>query len=230
VGGSTALDRVREALAVAAVSGDPVMIRGESGVGKSLAARVLLAQSRSAGTVVRLRCGRASRERASEQLSELARSCAGGRASLFLDDVGDAPIWLQEQIGERMTALGVDSTRIVAATSRDLERLVTRGRLHPDFVRLIAGTTIWVPPLRVRRGDVGELVHHFLEQFAPIDVSEDALACLASQAWPDNVRQLQDITRRLGLLYQRVAREQVLREITAQRARADATGRSPRRL
>jgi DNA-binding NtrC family response regulator len=82
----------------------------------------------------------------------------------------------------------------------------------------------------VRRGDVGELVHHFLEPFAPIEVSEDALGCLASQAWPDNVRQLRAITRRLGLLYERVTREQVLREIAAQRAEADAMGRSPRRL
>ena len=93
VGSSAAVVRLRGLLEEAATKNDPVMIRGESGSGKTLAARALMAQAPRPWTVVRLRCGRASPYETTERLCRLSELAAENEpVGLLLDDVGDAPI------------------------------------------------------------------------------------------------------------------------------------------
>src|SRR5205085_8490515 len=139
--------------------------------------------------------------------------CSGG--TNFLDEVGDmAPLIqskflrvLQEQRFERVggnTTLETD-VRIIAATNRDLEKMVAAGTFREDLYYRLNGFTIQLPPLRDRDGDVQLLIEHFLagcSQKMQKDVrtiSPEALEMLLNYAWPGNVRELQSVIRQTVL-------------------------------
>jgi DNA-binding NtrC family response regulator len=223
VGSSAPMVRLRAALEQAATETAPVMIRGESGSGKTLAGRVFLAACALPRGVVRVRCGRDGPDEVSAKLYWLLEASARkAPAALLLDDVGDTPSWLQDRIQAAVaSASTVCPPRIAATTSRDLERLVTRGALQQDFLLLTLGTTLWIPPLRVRRGDIREIVQHFLLSFPGATFEEDALEWLEAQTWPENVRQLRDVVRRLVLLHDHVTCAHIAREFGYARRKAD---------
>jgi DNA-binding NtrC family response regulator len=221
VGSSGPMVRLRATLEEAANVTTPVVIRGESGTGKTLAGRVLLALGSRPSGLVRLRCGRSNPDETNAKLYRLVESSARkAPVGLLLDDLGDAPKWLQERVQTAVaSASSVCPPRIVSATSHDLERLASHGALDPDFVRLTQGTTVWMPPLRLRRGDIREIVQHLLSGFPNATFDEEALAWLEAQAWPENVRQLRDVVRRLVLLHDHVTHAHIVRELGHPRRR-----------
>jgi DNA-binding NtrC family response regulator len=224
VGAHGAMQDVFRVLHKLARSDSPVLILGESGTGKELAARALHHASPRGG-----RPFYAANLLASPQgLLEaelLGHEPGGGEArrvglleqaqgsTLLLDEVAELPRELQSRLldalqrGEWLRRGGGEpvrlEARIVATTSRDLDRAVREGRFREDlYYRLSAGSLV-LPPLRERRTDVPLLVEHFLAKHDASrrkSVSESALAVLVAYDWPGNVRQLESVVERAVLL------------------------------
>lgn len=168
----------------------PILLLGETGVGKEEFARSIHASSKVAdGPFVALNCGGLSRELLASELYGYADGAftgarRGGRigkieaadgGTLFLDEIGELPVDLQPQLlrvleqGE-IQRLGENATRhvsfrLITATNRDLPQEVLENRFRMDFYYRIAVATIHIPSLRERRGDVRLLVEHFLKRF-----------------------------------------------------------------
>jgi two-component system nitrogen regulation response regulator GlnG len=135
--------------------------------------------------------------------------CCGG--TILLDEIGDMSILLQSKLlrllqEQRFERVGGNDTiqtdvRIIAATNRDLDRMVDEGKFRSDLYYRLNGITIFLPPLRDRREDIPLLVECFLRRFAvELDkevqgVSPDALQLLVDYPWPGNVRELQSVIR-----------------------------------
>jgi transcriptional regulator with PAS, ATPase and Fis domain len=136
--------------------------------------------------------------------------------TVFLDEIGEMPLDLQvrllrllqereiEKVGA--TSLIHVDVRIIAATHRDLEILVAEGKFREDLYYRLAVIPITVPPLRVRTGDIAELVHHFFERAKmrhgrpELDLPPSIMAYLLNYRWPGNVRELENVMERLVLL------------------------------
>ncbi|MGH9396278.1 MAG: sigma 54-interacting transcriptional regulator [Terriglobia bacterium] len=131
--------------------------------------------------------------------------------TLFLDEIGDlAPSLqakllraLQERTIERLGSnvpIHVD-IRLIAATSRDLERTVAEGAFREDLYYRLNVVTILIPPLRERQQDIPALVKHFLGRAQkPVSITPEALALLCAHDWPGNVRQLENAVERAIVL------------------------------
>ena len=208
VGESALMQAVREGLAQAAASRAPVLLSGERGTGKLLAAE-LLHECRSGGPFVPLSCAGLSGEELEDGLDR------AHRGTLFLDEVVDLPPAAQASLADFL-ARGQDAgpararhrrdVRIAAATRHHL----TAGALEfsDELLGLLAGVALVMPPLRHRRSDVPLLVDHFLRQAgseasagavehrpaqsrrAAVDA---ALARLADHSWPGNVAELKSL-------------------------------------
>ena len=177
-----------EQLKAVAITPANVLILGESGVGKELVARAIHAESaRAQAPLVKVNCASIPKDLfESEFFGHVKGAFTGahkdrvGRfqladgGTLFLDEVGEIPFELQgkllrvlqenefEQVGDDKTR-SVD-VRVVAATNRDLEKLVLEGSFREDLFYRLSVFPIEVPPLRKRRDDVIQLAQHFLEQ------------------------------------------------------------------
>jgi two-component system response regulator PilR (NtrC family) len=137
---------------------------------------------------------------------------AAGGGTIFLDEIGETtPAMqvkllrvLQERCIRRVGGLEeipVDC-RVVAATNRDLAHMVEQGTFRNDLYYRISVIPIELPPLRERRGDIPDLVRHFLNKYSaaagrhPLDISEEAIRYLESYDWPGNVRELENTIER----------------------------------
>ncbi len=207
-----------------------VFLRGETGTGKDLVARVIHHNSdRATNTFVNITCTALSEtlleselfghERgaftdAKTQKQGLLELADGG--TVFLDEVGDMPGPLQAKLlrfleERRFRRVGgteeisVD-VRVMAATNRDLEQSIERGEFRRDLMYRLNVVTIHLPPLRARGDDLVLLTQHFVERFAdefrkPITkVSEAAYERLRGYHWPGNVRELRNVMERAVLL------------------------------
>ncbi|MBC9073757.1 sigma 54-interacting transcriptional regulator [Thauera sp. CAU 1555] len=220
---SVLMARVLAEARLVAATDASVLIRGESGTGKELLARAIhRASPRAGGPFVAINCGaipeplleselfghrRGAFTGAVSEQRGLVRQAHGG--TLFLDEIGDMPLALQvkllRMLQERVVRpVGSAATepvdvRIVSATHRDLDRALTEGRFREDLYYRLNVVNLALPTLDQRREDVPLLAAHFLaaaarryrrpcRAFAP-----DALAVLATTAWPGNVRQLQNV-------------------------------------
>jgi len=199
-----------------------VLIQGETGTGKELAARAIHDESpRSDGPFVAVNCAALSPDLAGSQLfghqkgaftgatedqSGYFEAADGG--TLFLDEIGDVPLDVQRQLlrvleEEAVTRLGetkprpVD-VRIVAATHRNLDEEVEADRFRQDLLYRIRIARVTLPPLRERRSDVPLLVRTFVREIgartgARVDqISDGALRRLLDYDWPGNVRELRN--------------------------------------
>ena len=207
-----------------------VMISGESGTGKELVARALHDYGkRRKGPFVALNMAAIPRELIESELfghergaftGAVQRSAgkfeqaAGG--TLFLDEIGDMPPEAQTRLlrvlqeGEYTTVGGRTpikaNVRIVAATHRDLRRLIQQGLFREDLFYRLNVVPIRLPPLRERLDDIPELTNHYL-RLATADglpakvLSPEAMARLKQHRWPGNVRELVNLVRRLSALY-----------------------------
>lgn len=211
-----ALDAELELLARLAPSRLPVLVRGESGSGKEVAARTIHALSKRRGPLVAVNCGalpaalaeaelfgarRGAFSGAVEDRPGLVRSAENG--TLFLDEIADLPLPAQAallrfvQEGE-VRALGANQTtqvdvRVIAATHRDLDALVASGAFRHDLAARLRGHVLAMPALRDRREDLGviasELLHDIAGATAPA-LDRTAARVLFAHAWPGNVREL----------------------------------------
>ncbi len=207
-----------------------VFLRGETGTGKDLVARVIHHNSdRAAQPFVNITCTALSEslleselfghERgaftdAKAQKKGLLELADGGTA--FLDEVGDMPAALQAKLlrfleerrfrrvgGTR--EIGVD-VRIIGATNRDLEQAINDGQFRRDLMYRLNVVTINLPPLRARGDDVKLLTQHFVAKFCTefkkeiTEISDDAEEKLRTYGWPGNVRELRNVIERAVLL------------------------------
>jgi transcriptional regulator with PAS, ATPase and Fis domain len=201
-----------ERLARVAASEVPVVVRGESGAGKELIARAVHALSRRAGPFVAVNCGaipsglieselfghrKGAFSGALEDRAGLVRTAHGG--TLFLDEIGDLALpsqaallrVLQENevtpVGEARP-VSVD-LRVVAATHRDLDGMVARGKFRQDLLARVSGFAFDLPPLRERREDLGLIAGRLVRDGTTL--SPEAARLLIDHDWPLNVRELE---------------------------------------
>ena len=230
VGACTAMRELRSEIAALAPLDTSVLILGETGTGKGIAARALHALSpRCAGPFVHADCASLPRTLFESELfghergaftGALARRAgrferaAGG--SLFLDEIGELEPSLQaallhvlqERSYERVGGAAPLSlcARVIAATSRDLRAEVRAGRFRADLYFRLDVARLRLPPLRERAGDVPLLAHALLERalrrlpLPPPRLSEGALAALQAHDWPGNVRELRNAIENMVLL------------------------------
>ena len=230
IGRSPAMQEIYRALARLMATDLTVMVTGESGTGKELVARALHDYGkRRKGPFVALNMAAIPRELIESELFGHERGAFTGAVqrsagkfeqasggTLFLDEIGDMPPEAQTRLlrvlqeGEYMTVGGRTpikaNVRIVAATHRDLRRLIQQGLFREDLFYRLNVVPIRLPPLRERLDDIPELANHFLRAATadglPTKVlSPDAMARLRQHRWPGNVRELENLVRRLSALY-----------------------------
>lgn len=205
------------ALARVAPSRVAVLINGETGTGKELAARAVHAWSGRTGAFVAVNCGalpstlveselfgvkRGAFTGATDDRPGLLRAAAGG--TLLLDEVGELPLPAQVSLlrvlqeGELVPVGGSQPARVdlraVAASHRDLATMVEAGTFRSDLYARLAGLSVQLPPLRERRADLGCLIASLLRRLgAPetLAFSRDAGRALFRHRWPHNVRELE---------------------------------------
>jgi two-component system nitrogen regulation response regulator GlnG len=229
IGRSPAMQEVYRVMARLMGTDLTVMISGESGTGKELVARALHDYGkRRDRPFVALNMAAIPRELIENELfghEAGAYTGASARASgrfeqaqggtLFLDEIGDMPMEAQTRLlrvlqeGE-YTSIGGRSprrseVRIIAATHRDLNRLVGQGRFREDLFYRLNVVPIRVPPLRERSEDIPALARHFLGRAAAEGLPHktldgEAMERLRRYAWPGNVRELENLLRRLSAL------------------------------
>jgi two-component system nitrogen regulation response regulator GlnG len=201
-----------------------VILKGETGTGKELAAQALHARSKRAGSpVVLFDCGNIDREILGSELFGHRRGAFTGAredfrgaferangGTLFLDEVGELPLEVQSRLlgvlqRREVRPLGSEiarsvDVRIVAATHRDLEAMVVQGAFREDLYYRLAVVTIAIPPLRDRLSDIPQLVDRIVEAVDGVSqrhrASAEFLAALAQYSWPGNVRQLWNLVER----------------------------------
>jgi DNA-binding NtrC family response regulator len=230
LGGSPAMQKLRELVRRAAASEGRVLVTGENGTGKELVAHALHDGSRRrGGPFVKLNCAAVPAELIESELFGHERGAFTGAVAarrgkfeladggtLFLDEVGDMPPAMQakvlrvlqegefERVGGQ-TTLRTDA-RVVAASNKDLPAEVAAGRFREDLYYRLAVVIVPTPPLRERRDDVPELAAGFLAEACErngrrtMSLSREAMLALQAHDWPGNVRELRNVVERLAIL------------------------------
>ncbi|MGZ0187321.1 MAG: nitrogen regulation protein NR(I) [Alphaproteobacteria bacterium] len=228
-GRSAAMQEVYRMLARLMGTDLTVLITGESGVGKELAARALHDfGTRKYGPFVAINMAAIPRELIESELFGHERGAFTGASTrsagrfeqaeggtLFLDEIGDMPHEAQTRLlrvlqqGEYVPVGGATpikaDVRIVSATHRDLRQAVRQGAFREDLFYRLNVVPVRLPPLRERKEDIPELVSHFLhvaekEGLPRRSITEDALAALREHSWPGNVRELENLVRRIVVM------------------------------
>ncbi|WP_084080556.1 sigma-54 interaction domain-containing protein [Edaphobacter aggregans] len=230
IGNSPALRAVLEQVARVASADSTVLIQGETGTGKELVAHAIHnASPRSGRPLIKLNCAAIPFDLLESELFGHERGAFTGaiaqtigrfeladKGTLFLDEVGDIPLALQPKLlrvlqEQEFERLGSGRThrvdvRLVAATHRDLERMVKRNEFRSDLYYRLNVFPIMVPPLRERREDIIPLVEHYIEIFSRrvgrhIDnIPDEVSDTFRSYAWPGNIRELQNVIERAVIL------------------------------
>ena len=229
IGDGPAMASVKALIGRVARSSSTVLITGQTGTGKELAARSIHLQSpRARGPFVAINCAALPETLVESELFGSERGAytnatqKKGRVeladggTLFLDEVGELPLAaqgkllrvLQERELERLggtRAIKVD-IRLVAATNRDLQAEVRAGRFREDLYFRLNVVPIAMPPLLDRPDDIATLAAHFLQRYLPkagrrlTGLSPAAMACLRGYDWPGNVRELENAIERATVL------------------------------
>lgn len=227
---SAEMDRVIRLGERAAKSTIPVLLEGESGVGKEVIARAVQgASDRRGKPFVTVNCG-ALPENLVESIlfghekgaftganeKHLGKFVEAHGGTLFLDEVGELPPEAQVKLLRALQEGEVDPVgskrpvkvdiRLISATNQDLIDLVKRGVFREDLYYRLNVFPIAIPPLRTRRGDIADLARRFAVRFAAEDgkrlrgITAEAVALLESYDWPGNVRQLENVIFRAVVL------------------------------
>ncbi len=230
VSASSAMDVVWRMVDRVAATDVPVLVRGESGVGKDVVARTVHARSpRAHKPFLKINCAALPANLLESELFGYQRGAFTGAqndtkgkfelasdGTLFLDEIGEMPPEMQAKLlqvlqdGEYFRVGGTKAirvnTRVVVATNRDLEAEIARGGFRGDLYYRLNVVSVRVPPLRERMEDVPILVDHFLTRYAKrydsgLDVlPDDVLELFMHYAWPGNVRELENLVRRMVVL------------------------------
>jgi DNA-binding NtrC family response regulator len=230
IGSSPGMQMVKKLGERAAGSSIPVLITGESGVGKEVIARAVHGSSERAGKpFVAVNCGalpenlvesilfgheKGSFTGASDKHLGKFQEANGG--TLFLDEVGELPLDMQVKLLRALQESEIDpvgskrsvkvDVRIVSATNRDLSQAVKEGRFREDLFYRLNVFPLEAPPLRDRRQDIPALVDAFIRRFnieegkTVVAASPETINCLTAFDWPGNVRQLENSVYRAIVL------------------------------
>ncbi len=227
IGDSLPMTSLYQRLVHCAHSDAPVLITGESGVGKELAARVIHELAHKGAPFVAINCGGINESLMESELFGHAEGAfTGAKGSsrgfigqadggvLFLDEVGEIPISMQIKLLRTLDGYGyipVGSTktvhskfRLICATNRDTSRLVADGKMREDFFYRIHALPVHIPPLRAHKEDLPALIDHFLQLFSPpgqqVLIPNHIRLSLMEHDWPGNVRELRNVIRRFIVL------------------------------
>ena len=226
IGESAAAEAVRRLIRQVADASFPVLVTGETGTGKEVAARALHHWGgRREGPFISVNCGAISAGLIESELFGHAKGAftgadrsreglfaAAGGGILFLDEIGELPLDLQPKllrvlqegevrpVGETKSSK-VD-VRVVVATARNLRDEVRAGRFREDLFYRLNVVEIHIPPLRDRPEDIPLLARHFINDLAlqegrrPPALTEDAILALKGHSWPGNVRELMNFVEK----------------------------------
>ncbi|MBU3735421.1 MAG: sigma-54-dependent Fis family transcriptional regulator [Methylobacterium sp.] len=223
IGTSVAMQQVHQAIRQVAPEKATVLIAGETGTGKELAAHALHQLSpRSEALFVAVNCAAIPAEMMESELFGHERGAFTGAVkerigkfeladggTLFLDEITEMPIGLQakllralqegviERLGGNRT-ISVD-LRVVAATNRDPQQAIRDGKLREDLYYRLNVFRLDLPPLRQRPEDIPLLARHFAARRG-VEISSDGLEKLAAYAWPGNVRELENVLERAAIV------------------------------
>jgi DNA-binding NtrC family response regulator len=225
VGNSPQMQEVYKAIGRVAPQDVTVLIRGESGTGKELVARALYQHSpRVKGQFLAVNCAaipdalleselfgheKGSFTGADQRRIGKFEQCSGG--TLFLDEIGDMSSLVQSKVlrvlqSQQFERVGGNQTittdvRVIAATNRDLEKMVEEGTFRSDLYYRLSGFTIQLSPLRERPEDLVPLLENYLTVFSRElskdvhGISPEAMDVLLNYSWPGNVRELQNVLK-----------------------------------
>ena len=206
-----------------------ILLTGESGVGKEVVARAIhQASQRARQQFLKVNCAALPEELLESELFGHERGAFTGayrekpgkfeqaaKGTLMLDEIGEVPFRLQAKLlhilqdgefarvgGERVLQTDV---RVLAATNRDLEAEIRAGRFRDDLYYRLNVVEIRIPPLRERREEIPALIDHFLKtsnvQYGrAVDISPSTRQLLVDHAWPGNIRELENIVKRIVVL------------------------------
>lgn len=230
IGASEPMQRIYEAILRLADSNTTVLIRGESGAGKELAARAIVSHGRrSARPFISLNCAALPESLIEAELFGHEKGAYTGAdrsrpgqieladtGTLFLDEIATLTLPLQTKLlrvleDHEVRRIGGNAGRkvdfrLITATNEDLEQMVKVGRFREDLYYRINVVPVDMPALRDREGDIPLLVDHYLKQFCNAEnvplkrCSPEALEILEDYNWPGNVRELENLMQRLVLM------------------------------
>ena len=257
VGNSPALKQVLQLVETVAPNDSTVLLLGETGTGKELIARAIHDRSRRRErTLVKLNCAAIPTGLLESELfghekgaftgaisQKLGRLELADQGTLFLDEVGDIPIEIQPKLlralqEREFERLGSTQTRrvnvrLIAATNRDLEKMVAHREFRSDLYYRLNVFPIRIPPLRERREDIPLLVSYFVQKFAkqmqkridaiPVSVSKG----LTAWEWPGNIRELENFIERAVILTRGKSLEAPLSELRKQGMDAQTAVQTP---
>ena len=230
IGNSAALESVLDQVELVAPTDSTVLIEGETGTGKELIAHAIHNASQRCGRAfIKLNCAAIPLDLLESELfghekgaftgaiaQKIGRFEMADKGTLFLDEVGDIPPALQPKLlrvlqEQEFERLGSGRThkvdvRLVAATNRDLVKMVARGQFRSDLYYRLNVFPILLPALRERREDIPSLVTHFVEILSRRmgkevhSVPPEIMAAFKCYCWPGNIRELQNLVERAVIL------------------------------
>ncbi|MDQ6700735.1 MAG: sigma-54 dependent transcriptional regulator [Acidobacteriota bacterium] len=253
IGSSSGMVEIYKTVSRVAPTDATVVIEGESGTGKELVARMIHRNSKRAEQAfVPVDCGSIAPTLLESELFGAMRGAFTGadrdrvgvfeaahKGTVFLDEIGDGEASFQARLlrflqEREVRAVGASRSkkvdvRVVAATNRDLQKMVDDRKFREDLWFRLNVVRITLPPLRERRGDVPLLARFFVSKYSAryqkdVKLTESGMKALQEQTWPGNVRQLQHVLERLTILapQERIDRESVQDALTAMEPREHA--------
>ncbi len=229
IGSSPGMVAIYKVVSKVAPTDATVLVEGETGTGKELIARMIHCNSaRVKEPFVAVDCGSIAPSLLESELFGATKGAytgaerdriglfeSAGRGTVFLDEIGDIELSFQLKLlrflqDREIRPVGaprskVVDVRVIAATNRDLRKMVDDGKFREDLWFRLNVVRILVPPLRERRGDVSLLVQYFIKKYneryrQQTKLTNSALKALMDHTWPGNVRQLQHLIERLTIL------------------------------
>ncbi|MDR2079184.1 MAG: sigma-54 dependent transcriptional regulator, partial [Treponema sp.] len=227
IGASPRIEQVRVLIEQAAASDARILISGENGTGKELAARAIhRGSARADHAFVTVNCAAIPDTLIESELfghekgaftdavsSRRGRFELADKGTLFLDEVGDMSLAAQAKVlrviqEQKLERLGGEKTitvdvRIIAATNKDLAEACKTNRFRQDLYFRLNVIPLHMPALRERAADVPVLLAHFLRemQAEPVEIGKDAVEVLTGYDWPGNIRELKNLAERITVLY-----------------------------
>jgi len=230
-GNSPVMQEILNLARIAASSSNPVLFTGETGTGKGMLSKWIHRQClRSKNEFVEVNCSGLRGELLSREIFGNARGAftsadqdrkglldIADHGTLFLDEIGDMGMEVQAQFLKVLedksyrrlgdVKLFRSDFRLICATNRDIEQMVSDGTFRQDLLYRINLMVIHLPPLRERRAELPEIVSHLLLQLGTEEnvISDEVMSILQSYSWPGNIRELKNVLERALLLTPRGA-------------------------
>jgi two-component system response regulator AtoC len=224
VGRSEKMTQVYQLIQKASESDSTALILGESGTGKELVAETIHSNSgRKDNKFIPINCAAVPENLLESELfghekgaftgaiqKKIGKFEIASNGTIFLDEIGDMSLTTQAKLlrvlqNKELFRVGGNekiliNTRIIAATNKNLEKMVDSGEFRQDLFYRLNIFPIILPPLRERKEDIPELVNHFIKDYQILGVDKKALNKLMDYDWPGNVRELQNVIERASIM------------------------------